>query len=133
MLRRIFLVMMLAMLAACSNMNGGSGEDKMSMDYLKQHLIVGQTTKAQVQELFGTPGYKAEKPDGADYWSYDEDQINGKDMVSEVAKYVPGLGSMGSAAANSQARKTARQLSIGFNKNGTVNRFEVSGHTGASS
>jgi hypothetical protein len=123
--------MMLAMLSACANMGGNNGEDKMSMGYLRQHLVAGKTTKAEVQQMFGTPYYKDEQPNGADYWSYSEDQINGKDMMSQVAQYVPGLGSIGTAAANSQARKTDRSLSIFFRSNGLVDHYNVNGHTGA--
>ncbi|CAM3662520.1 hypothetical protein BOSP111201_19045 [Bordetella sputigena] len=104
----------------------------MSMAYLKQHLVANQTTKADVLQLFGEPHYKSEQPDGADYWAYSEDQINGKDYLGEASKYLSGMaGSFGSAAAQTQQRKTDRDLNIFFNAKGTVRNFNTSGRTGA--
>ncbi|ARP81928.1 hypothetical protein CAL12_14625 [Bordetella genomosp. 8] len=132
--RGLIAVLLLSTLAACANMNGGNGEDKMSMNYLKQHLVVNKTTKADVLQMFGEPRYKDEQPDGADYWSYSEDQINGKDYLGEASKYLSGMaGSFGSAAAQSQQRKTDRDLNIFFNAKGTVRNFNASGRTGAGS
>ncbi|WP_066634932.1 hypothetical protein [Bordetella sp. H567] len=132
--RGLMVVLLLSTLTACANMNGGSGEDKMSMAYLKQHLVANQTTKAEVVQMFGEPRYKSEQPDGADYWSYNEDQINGKDYLGEASKYFSGMaGSLGNAAAQSQQRKTSRDLNIFFNAKGTVRNFNATGTTGAGS
>ncbi|OZI18902.1 hypothetical protein CAL26_14580 [Bordetella genomosp. 9] len=127
-------VLLVSTLAACANMNGGNGEDKMSMTYLKQHLVANKTTKADVVQLFGEARYKNEEPNGADYWSYSEDQVNGKDYLGEASKYLSGMaGSFGSAAAQTQQRKTNRDLNIFFNANGTIRNFNTSGSTGAGS
>jgi hypothetical protein len=127
-------VAILSALTACANTAGGSGgEDKMSMSYLKQHIVVNQSTKADVVQLFGEPNYKAEKPDGADYWSYSETQVNGTDYMAEASKYLSNVSIMGGAAAKSQARPTNRELHVFFNAKGTVRSFDTSGSTGAGS
>lgn len=131
-LRTLIAVALISTLAACANTNGGS-EDKMSMTYLKQHIVANQTTKADVVQMFGQPHYKAERPDGADYWSYTETQINGTDYIGEASKYIGNISIMGGTAAKTQARQTSRELNIRFSSKGTVSSFETSGSTGAGS
>ncbi|OZI60548.1 hypothetical protein [Bordetella genomosp. 11] len=130
--RGLTAAVLLCSLTACANMNGG-GEDKMSMSYLRQHLVSNQTTKADVAQMFGQPRYKNEEANGADYWAYSEEQINGRNYLTDAAQYIPGLGSLGNAAVQSQTKKPNRDLNIFFNSNGTVRQFNTSGSTGAGS
>ena len=102
----------------------------MSRGYLEQHLTIGKSTKDDVRSLFGEPGYKSERSNKEDYWSYTEDQIN-PDYVGQAMSFLPSLGSLGSAAADSQRRKTSRSLDFFFDSKGRVTDYSTSGSTGA--
>lgn len=122
----------LLFLTACAGMGGGN-QDKMSSAYLKQHLIPNKTTKADVQQLFGAPGYKSEDSDGSGMWSYSEAEINGS-LLTRAMDFIPSFGTSATSTAVSQAKKTQanRTLNVHFHKNDTVQSFNVSGSTGSS-
>ncbi|WYX24887.1 hypothetical protein WJ969_02370 [Achromobacter xylosoxidans] len=129
-LQRCFALSILLLLTACAGMGGGS-EDKMSSAYLKQHLIPGKTTKADVQQLFGAPGYKTEESNDGGMWSYSEAEINGG-LLSKAMDYLPSFGSVAdSAVSTGKKQQPNRSLNIHFNQNETIRSFNVSGFTGA--
>lgn len=129
MLQKLIAAAMLASIVGCANMGTG-GEDRLSRNYIEQHLTVNKSTKENVRALYGEPSYKSESSNREDYWSYDENQIN-SDYVSQVLRFLPGLGAVGDAAVASQGPKTSRSLSFVFNSSGVLRSFNVSGNTGA--
>jgi hypothetical protein len=50
-----YLFLVVFALTGCSGTTIGGNEDKLTPAYLKQHLIVGKTTKAEVRQYFGAP------------------------------------------------------------------------------
>src|SRR5690606_20538103 len=64
-LKRILLLSTFLLLSACAGTGGIGGQDRMSPEYLRQHLAKGKTTKADVQQMFGTPRYKTDDSDGS--------------------------------------------------------------------
>lgn len=128
MLRKVIAAVMLTGLAACANTTGG-GEDRLSRSYVEQHLTVGRSTQADVRALYGEPAYKNESTSD-DYWRYSEDQIN-PDYLSKALNLLPSMGMVGDAAAQTQGRKTSRDLHFHFNRKGVLESFSVNGSTGA--
>ena len=54
-MRILSLFLVVFALTGCSGTTIGGNEDKLTPAYLKQHLIVGKTTKAEVRQYFGAP------------------------------------------------------------------------------
>ncbi|OZI17138.1 hypothetical protein CAL19_14935 [Bordetella genomosp. 7] len=129
-LKRILLLSTFLLLSACAGTGGIGGQDRMSPEYLRQHLAKGKTTKADVQQMFGTPRYKTDDSDGSSYWSYSERQINGN-LFTQAMEYLPSLGYAADTAIDvGQGPKTRRSLDIWFDTRGRLSSYNVGGSTG---
>ena len=86
-----FAIAAVILLSGCSSLGG---EDKFSDSYIKSHIVVGKTTKAQVQQLYGVPDTN-EKTSGGTTWIYKKNaDFN---TISSLTSYIPGSGAISSA------------------------------------
>lgn len=86
-----FIIVSVILLSGCSSMGG---EDKFSDSYIKSHIVVGKTTKAQVQQLYGVPDTN-KKTSGRSTWVYKKNaDFN---TISSLTGYIPGTGAISSA------------------------------------
>ncbi len=75
-MRILSLFLVVFALTGCSGTTIGGNEDKLTPAYLKQHLIVGKTTKAEVRQYFGAPdsGHTTVTASGKESWYYSVDK-----------------------------------------------------------
>lgn len=122
----MILAVSVLLLVGCSSggMSLGGNEDKLSHEYISQHVIVGKTTKADVRRDFGEPksGHISYSSDGKESWYYPVDE--GFNLMGAAASLVPISGASSAASvANSQNQKDVNSLMIWFDKNGVVTRW----------
>ncbi|OMQ25569.1 hypothetical protein [Serratia oryzae] len=87
----LWSVMVVLLLVGCSSM----GEDKFSASYVKAHVIAKQTTKAQVQAIYGVPDDQTVRSDGTVSWEY---EVRGNlSTASSIVGYIPGANAVSSA------------------------------------
>lgn len=121
------LILIVSLLAGCSSggMSLGGNTDKLSREYVTQHLIVGKTTKADVRRDFGEPesGRISIKSNGEETWYYAVDK--GFDLMGAAASMIPISGASSAASvANSQNKEDTNSLMIWFDKNGVVRNWD---------
>lgn len=123
-MKRLIIIAGVAMLTGCVAPNVGGNTDKMNTSYVQQHVIVGKTTKDDVQKLFGNPGEKNSDSSGEEMWYYDRN--GGTNVLSAAGSIlpVPGLYTAGRMSEASQTRG-ANLLQITFDKRGIVRRWSM--------
>jgi uncharacterized protein YceK len=134
----LWSMMVILLLAGCSS----TGEDKFSASYVKAHIIPKQTTKAQVQAIYGVPDDQSADSGGEVRWVY---EVKGNlSAASSIAGYIPGASAVSSAlglassasdAADSANKASAKVsgnteyhsdfLSITFDSTGIVDRWHM--------
>ncbi|MEW5289358.1 hypothetical protein ABW286_09215 [Erwinia papayae] len=105
-------------------MSVGGNSDKLSREYISQHITVGKTTKSDVRRDFGTPasGRISIKSDGSESWYYPVD--SGYDLLGAAASLIPISGASTAAnVASSNNTKDTNSLMIWFDKNGIVTNW----------
>jgi hypothetical protein len=126
--RQMVLIVLLLGLNACASIAGS--EDKMSREYITQHVIIGKTTQADLRALYGEPSFKNESSFVGSFWSYDETQIN-PNYALDALRYLPWMGKTADTIVNdavsSQRKKTSRSLGIYFDDAGVVTNLLISG------
>ena len=122
---RLCLLFSLVLLTACSSppILGGN-EDKLTVDYIKQHIVVKKSTKADVESAFGKPNVHHVNSDGAEEtWTYYVEQ--GRNLMGFATMLVPGgTGSVAATDAiqSGASKRTvdANTLNVVFNSQGIV-------------
>lgn len=134
----LWSMMVVFLLAGCSS----TGEDKFSASYVKAHIIPKQTTKAQVQAIYGVPDDQSANSDGKVEWEYKVG--SNLSTASSIVGYIPGASAVSSAlgmantasnASDSATKASAKvsgnteyhanRLYIRFDKNGVVERWHM--------
>ncbi|VGO10806.1 hypothetical protein AMB3_1198 [plant metagenome] len=128
MIKKLFSVLCLCLLAACANQplskNG-------SPEYLKANLVVGKTTKDDVVRAFGEPANKSYRDNGTETWAYRPEQLDGENWLDQATNYIGGV--MTNTAVVRTASVTGQQardnynhawLNIEFNKRNVVTNWQ---------
>lgn len=106
-------------LGGCANAGNKSMKDA-SPASVEAQLIIGQTTKAQVEAMFGSP-YETKYTDGGLLiWTYRYDNTSALTMET-VGSVVLTAGLMGT-----KAKGTRNELVVLFDENDVVKRFNMS-------
>ena len=119
-MRILSLFLVVFALTGCSGTTIGGNEDKLTPAYLKQHLIVGKTTKAKVRQYFGAPdsGHTTVTASGKD--SVDK----GINLVSLAGSMIPVTGASQAAdAVDKSSQKDSNSLMIFFDEKGVVENW----------
>ncbi|MGC6386588.1 hypothetical protein ACMV8I_02850 [Ewingella sp. S1.OA.A_B6] len=120
------LLLITLLLSGCSSgsMSLGGNTDKLSREYITQHVVVGKTTKSDVRRDFGEPesGRISIKANGEESWYYSVDE--GFNLMNAAASIIPISGASTAAnVANSQSKQDTNSLMIWFDKNGIVRNW----------
>lgn len=107
-MRILSLFLVVFALTGCSGTTIGGNEDKLTPAYLKQHLIVGKTTKAEVRQYFGAPdsGHTTVTASGKESWYYSVDK--GINLVSLAGSVIPVTGASQAADAVDKSSQKIR-------------------------
>ncbi|AHG21594.2 hypothetical protein Z042_19790 [Chania multitudinisentens RB-25] len=134
----LWSIMVAFLLVGCSS----TGENKFSASYVKAHVIPKQTTKAQVQAIYGVPDDQSADSGGEVRWEY---KVGGNlSTAASLASYIPGAGAVSSAlgmastasdATDSASKASAKMsgnteyrsdfLVITFGSDGIVDRWHM--------
>ena len=121
----LWSVMVVLLLAGCSSM----GEDKFSASYVKAHIIPKQTTKAQVQAIYGVPDEQNIHSSGNMSWEY---EVRGNlSTASSIVGYIPGASAVSSAlgmankASNASDSATKASAKMSGNSEYHANRLYI--------
>ncbi|HDU5780464.1 lipoprotein [Klebsiella pneumoniae] len=123
-MRILSLFLVVFALTGCSGTTIGGNEDKLTPAYLKQHLIVGKTTKAEVRQYFGAPdsGHTTVTVSGKESWYYSVDK--GINLVSLAGSMIPVTGASQAAdAVDKSSQKDSNSLMIFFDEKGVVENW----------
>ena len=118
---KLFSVLLIALvtLGGCANVGNKSMKDATPASVDAQ-LTIGQTTKAQVEAMFGSP-YETKYTDGGLLiWTYRYDDTSALTMET-VGSVVLTAG-----IAGTKARGTRNELVVLFDENDVVKRFNMS-------
>lgn len=113
------LLIALVTLVGCANAGNKSMKDATPAS-VEAQLTIGQTTKAQVEAMFGSP-YETKYTDGGLLiWTYRYDDTSALTMET-VGSVVLTAG-----IAGTKARGTRNELVVLFDENDVVKRFNMS-------
>jgi hypothetical protein len=94
-LNMIFAISILASATACTQMPSGSSNDadRFSPSYVRQHIVVGKTTQAEVVALYGNSNSKQTKDDGRETWFYNESTGSTPNVMERMGGALSGITS----------------------------------------
>lgn len=107
------LLGVMAITSGCAGKTGNEVLGKMEKEKINQQIVKGQTTKAQVKEIFGDPDKTDFDPSGLEKWTYSH-----KRSAAKAINYVP-VANWFVAGTND----TIRNLVILWNENDTVKNY----------
>lgn len=116
---------MLAALSACSSNAPGPVDNRnsaLTQGNVQMNLRVGETTKAQVLEVFGSPNITTRDASGAETWSYQRHATVSQSSGSSNYWTILLAGGGSSASGFSQSSRTMT-LIIKFNAQDIVSDF----------
>ena len=118
------MVVLSVALAGCAS-TGNESIRAESSSTIKDKIVEGKTTQAQVQSMFGAPTVTSFTDSGLEVWTYDFTK-----MSADAISYVPVVNSFGGSASG-----TKKSLVVLFDKQNVVQRYslkeaEVSQKTG---
>lgn len=124
-MKKGYFILMIALLAGCATNTGHQFLAKMSNEEISSKLVPNQTSKKQVQAMFGDPediDIDVTNSSGGEVWTY-------KYLRSEAkgVNYVPLVSSFYSGTNDN-----IRKLRIKFNANDLVEKFAFSSSKGES-
>lgn len=105
----------LLLAAGCASV-GNATLGKESEHSIQTKIIEGQTTKAEVRRMFGSPLKTTFTDSGQEVWNYELSKMSA-DMVS----FIPVVSMFGSSASG-----TKKELVVLFDREGIVRRFAMS-------
>lgn len=119
------MIASMAMLAGCVGANVGGNTDRINTSYVQEHVVVGKTTKEDVQKLFGSPREKLSDSTGEERWIYEPN--GGTNMLAAAGSMlpVPGLSTAARMSEAGQGGGGAKLLQISFDKRGVVRRWSL--------
>ncbi|WP_155675565.1 hypothetical protein [Burkholderia territorii] len=108
-----FVISIMVCVAACTQIpSGGSNQvDKFSPSYVKQHIVVGKTTKAEVIAIYGDSKSKQAKDDGRETWYYNENSESTPNVMERMGGMLSGITSGLSQMGLSTAQNTVGAVS----------------------
>lgn len=119
MLRNILVVAALCLpLTACQTLQGGSF-DKYEASFIKENLVKGKTTKADVRRIYGEPESMNDDSYGESSWYYSDNNYDVTGLVQST------LGSISGYLNNVPMDKQSRSLSVHFNPAGVLQHYTV--------
>lgn len=111
---------------------------KFDPQFVKEHLIVGKTTTAEVRQIYGEPRSPSVNSDGGESWDYRPSNVENKDMRQALGLLANHI-SLGTVSTYENALDTKSRtidvvaptqkyagLSIHFRK-GVVSSYNLSG------
>ncbi|MBU6995023.1 outer membrane protein assembly factor BamE domain-containing protein [Ferrovum myxofaciens] len=118
------MVVLCVALAGCAS-TGNESIRAESSSTIKDKIVEGKTTQAQVQSLFGAPTVTSFTDSGLEVWTYDFTK-----MSADAISYVPVVNWFGASSSG-----TKKSLVVLFDKQNVVQRYslkeaEVSQKTG---
>ena len=114
------IILSLIFLSACAGKSRSQFLEKLSTKEISTKIIKGETTKSQVQKLYGDPSDIDLLPDGKENWAYIF-----KKSTAEGVNYIPYV-----SLAYSGTNDITKKLKILFNSSGIVEFFSLSNSKG---
>jgi outer membrane protein assembly factor BamE (lipoprotein component of BamABCDE complex) len=124
-MKRIMLLPLLATLAACGADVPGPVDQRnsaLTQGNVQLNLAVGQTTKADVLEVFGAPNITTRDAAGSEVWSYQRHATVAQSSSNSDYWTILLTGGSRSAAGFAQSNRTMT-LIIKFNSKDVVSDF----------
>ncbi|WP_143752006.1 hypothetical protein [Burkholderia sp. SRS-W-2-2016] len=91
----LLAISILASTTACTQMPSSTDNqaDKFSPSYIRQHIVVGKTTQAEVVALYGNSNSKQTKDDGRETWFYNESSASTPNAMERMGGMLSGITS----------------------------------------
>lgn len=109
------LACVLAIFTGCAS-SGNETLRKETEASVKQKMVEGKTTKAEVKTMFGSPLKTTFTDGGMEIFTYELSKVS-----ADAINYVPLVGLLGGSASG-----TKKELVILFDENSVVKRFSMS-------
>jgi len=116
---KFIVIFALIGLAGCANV-GNKSMEGVTEAQIKEAIFAGQTTKSQIQALFGSPIETTYTDGGQLIWKYRYDDTSAMTMET-VGSVVLTMG-----LAGTKSRGTRNELVILFDDNDVVQKFNMS-------
>jgi len=124
---KIFAVVLVMLLSACQGMGQtiGIGNEKFDPTWMRQHIVVGKTTKQDILGIYGEPEHKNTNSSGAEDWLYRKNHA-GNNILSAVGNMIPGLSTANQAASLADVHSQTGYddgIIFDFTSNGVLSRW----------
>ena len=104
-------------LALCGCMSSGNDTLRKETELsVSKKMVEGQTTKAEVRGMFGSPLKTTFTDGGLEIWTFELSKVS-----ADAVSYIPLVGLFGGSASG-----TKKELVVLFDDNGVVKRFSMS-------
>ena len=112
-------VLLLLVVGACANVGNKSMKNVSEVD-INASIVIGETTKAQVQARFGSPYETTYTDEGSLIWKYRYDD------TSAFTLETVGSVLLTAGLAGAKSTGTRNELVVMFDENNVVKRFNMS-------
>ncbi|MDR1124557.1 MAG: outer membrane protein assembly factor BamE [Deltaproteobacteria bacterium] len=110
-------------LSACGNkqVSGDMGLAGMSVSEIQEQLIIGKTSKKEVEALLGTPSTVSKGSNG-ETWHY---TYSNRETKVDARQHIPLIGGL---FASTEHTSETKGLTVNFNKAGYVASYGFTSH-----
>ena len=117
-MKHLSLIALIIFLTACASA-GNKAVEGLSQEDVKKSITLNQTTSDQVRQLFGSPMETSYTDGGLEIWKYE--YVDASALTAEtVGSAILTLG-----LAGSKSKGTKYELTLLFNDDGTVKKFNM--------
>jgi hypothetical protein len=115
------LVLSILVLASCSTPTSDPGApSRLTAAEIKSRVVVDQTTKVEIMELFGGPNEKKVNEDGSEVWFYERISQSSSGKSSFLFLLIAGASS---GEAGSSARSF--MMTMNFDPSGVLRKYAI--------
>ncbi|MDP2905945.1 MAG: hypothetical protein Q8O22_06585 [Candidatus Omnitrophota bacterium] len=132
----LFFICALSIFITGAEIKPDSPKNNLTFGMVKKNLIKGQTTQAEILNLFGAPNITTKNKTGEEVWSYDKISVTKEDMAAGLSIGGGGLGlggggvsgiggGAGVGGSNSSTSSRSITLIITFDEKDIVKDYAV--------
>ncbi len=109
------LISTVLLIQGCAS-HGNESLRKESEGSISQRIVENKTTKQEIKNMFGSPLTTSYIESGTEIWKYELSDVSG-----DAVNYIPIVNMFDSSASGKK-----KELTILFNDNGTVKKYNMS-------
>lgn len=129
----LFLICALfVFVSGCATSKASYQRSNLTFGMVKKNLVKGQTTQAEIINLFGAPNIMTKNKSGEEVWTYDKISVSASEAAGSIGGGIGGVGTSvigggvaGLGGSTSSTSSRSMTLSITFDDKDIVKDYAV--------